>query len=95
MKRDAAITEIASIIEYIEESKSRVGSDHDKFQVALSNTLRLLDGTSSTLAKLKGDSDNLKGYLVKMSMEMRESVMQIYQDLETRMEKVLHLFQTA
>ena len=95
MTRDAAITEIASIIDYLEESKNRVGSDHDKFQVALTNTLRLLDGTSSTLAKLKGDSDNLKGYLVKTSMEMRESVMKLYQDLETRMEKVLHLLQTA
>jgi hypothetical protein len=95
MTKDAIITEIASIIEYIEEVRNSVGLDHDKFQIALTNTLRLLDGTSSTLARLKGDSEDLKGYLVKTSTEMRESALQPYHHLRTRMEKVLSLLQTA
>jgi hypothetical protein len=95
MTKDVVITEITSIIEYIEEARNRVGIDHDKFQVALTNTLRLLDGTSPTLARLKGDSDDLKGYLVKTSTEMRESAIQPYHQLKTRMEKVLRLLQKA
>ena len=95
MTKDAVITEITSIVEYIEETQNRVGLDYDKFQIALTNTLRLLDGTSSTLAGLKGDSEDLKGYLVKTSTEMRESAMQPYHHLRTRMEKVLHLLQAA
>ena len=95
MTKDAVITEITSIIEYIEETENRVGLDYDKFQVALTNTLRLLDSTSSTLVGLKGDSEDLKGYLVKTSTEMRESAMRPYHHLRTRMEKVLHLLQAA
>jgi hypothetical protein len=95
MTKDAVIKEIASIIEFIEETKDSVSLDHDKFQVALTNTLRLLDGTSSTLVRLKGESEDLKGYLVKTSMEMRDSVIQPYHHLKTRMEKVLRLLQTA
>ncbi|MFW9767449.1 MAG: hypothetical protein ACFFF9_02375 [Candidatus Thorarchaeota archaeon] len=95
MKKDAVITEITSIIKYIEEAKNRVSLDHDKFQIALTNTLRLLNGTSPTLAKLKGDSEDLKGYLIKTCAEMRESSIQPYHHLRTRMEKVLQLLQTA
>jgi hypothetical protein len=95
MTRDDVITEIVSIIEYIEETENRIGLEQDKFQVALSNTLRLLDGTSSTLVRLKGDSGDLKGYLVKTSTEMRESAIQPYHHLRTRMEKVLQLLKTT
>jgi hypothetical protein len=95
MTKDAVITEITSIIEYIEETRNRVSLDIDKFQVTLSNTLRLLDGSSPTLTRLKGDTEDLKGYLVKTSTEMRESAIQPYHQLKTRMKKLLQLLQTA
>ena len=95
MTKDAVITEITSIIKYIEETKNRVSLDHDKFQVALTNTLRLLNGTSSTLANLKGDSEDLKGYLIRTCTEMRESSIQPYNHLREQMEKVLRLLEAT
>lgn len=95
MTNDVIIKEITSIMDYIEETKNRVELDYDKFQVALTNTLRLLGDTNPTLAKLKGDAEDLKGYLVKTSTGMRETAIQPYHQLRKRMEKVLRLLQTT
>jgi len=78
MKKEDMITEITSLLKLIDETHDRIGLEYDKFQVALTNTLRLMDGTSSTLSKLKGDTEDLKGYLIKTSMEMRDSITQPY-----------------
>ena len=95
MTNDVIIKEITSIMDYIEETKNKVELDYDKFQVALTNTLRLLGDTNPTLAKLKGDAEDLKGYLVKTSTGMRETAIQPYYQLRKRMEKVLRLLQTT
>jgi hypothetical protein len=95
MTDDAIFREITSIIDYIDETKNRVGLDYDKFQVALTSTLRLLGETSPTLDRLKGDTEDLKGYLVRTSTEMRETAIQPYHQLRTKMEKVLRLLQTT
>jgi uncharacterized protein with HEPN domain len=95
MTNEAIITEIQSIVDYIEETKSRVILENDKFQVALTNTLRLLGDTNPTLARLKGDTEKLKGYLIKTSTEMRETAIQPYHHLKTKLEKVLRLLQAS
>ncbi|MGY5863393.1 MAG: hypothetical protein RTV41_02245 [Candidatus Thorarchaeota archaeon] len=95
MTKDVIIKEITSIIDYIEETKNRVELDHDKFQVALSSTLRLLGDTNPTLTKLKGDAEALKGYLVRTSTEIKETAVQPYHQLKQRMEKVLGMLQKA
>lgn len=86
--------EISSIIDYIEETKNIVNLDYDKFQVALSNTLRLLEDTNTTLTRLKGDAEDLKGYLVKTSTEMRRTALLPYDQVRTRLEKILDSFST-
>lgn len=95
MTEDVIVREITSIIDYIEETRNRVGLDYDKFQVALSNTLRLLGGPNPTLVRLKADAEDLKGYLVKTSTEMRKTALQPYDQLRTRLEKVLRSLGTT
>ncbi|MHA1943022.1 MAG: hypothetical protein ACW96M_01370 [Candidatus Thorarchaeota archaeon] len=95
MTKEALVTELTSIIDFIEEIRNRIGMEYDKFQVALTNTLRLLSDTSPTLLSLKGDAENLKGYLVKTSTEIRQTTLQPYGHLKTRMEKILDLIQTT
>jgi hypothetical protein len=95
MTKEAIVTELASIIDSIEETRTRLGMDYDKFQIALTNTLRLLSDTSPTLVRLKGDTEDLKGYLVKTSTEIRQTVLQPFDQLKTRMEKVLGLIKAT
>ncbi len=95
MKNEALIKEITWIIDFIEEAKNRIGPDYDKFQVTLTNTLRLLDDPSSTLTKMKGDTDGLKGYLIRTSSEIKQITLQSYEQLKFRIEKILNMVQNA
>ncbi len=95
MTKEAIVKELTSIIDFIEDTRTRIGMDYDKFQIALTNTLRLLSDTSTTLVRMKGDTDNLKGYLVKSSTEIRQIVLQPFDLLKTKMEKVLGLIQAT
>ena len=95
MTKGTLVTELESIIDFIEETRNRIGMDYDKFQVALTSTLRLLSDTSPTIAKMKGDAGDLKGYLVKTSTEIRQTALQPYDQLKIRMEKILGLIQTT
>lgn len=95
MTKEAIVKELTSIIDFIEETKARIGMDYDKFQIALTNTLRLLSDTSTTLVRMKGDSEDLKGYLVKSSTEIRQITLQPFNLLKTKMEKVLGLIQAT
>lgn len=94
MTKESLVTELTSTIEFIEKTRNRVSMDYDKFQVALSNTLRLLSDGSSTLVKMKGSADDLKGYLVKTTSEIRQTTLQPFDKLKSRMEKILELVQT-
>jgi hypothetical protein len=95
MTNEALIIEITSIIDFIEETRNRIGQDYDKFQVALTNTLRLLDDPSSTLTRMRGNTDGLKGYLVKTSSEIKQITLQPYEQLKVRIEKILRLIQNT
>ncbi|MFW9925905.1 MAG: hypothetical protein ACFFDM_03960 [Candidatus Thorarchaeota archaeon] len=94
MTKEAIISELISIIEFIDESNTKIDVEYNKYQVTLTNTLRLLTDASPTLAKMKGDADSLKGYLVKTTTEIRDITLQPYRILKGRMEKVLELIQS-
>ena len=94
MTEDLIGKEISSIIDFIEETRKRVNSDYDKFQVALSNTLRLLEDTNTTITRLKGDTEDLKGYLVKTSTEMRKTALLPYDQIRTKLGKILDSLST-
>lgn len=95
MTKEAIISELVSIIDFIEESSNKIGMEYDKYQVALTNTLRLLSDASPTLVKMKGNADDLKGYLVKTTTEIRDITLQPYRILKRRMEKVLESIQSS
>jgi hypothetical protein len=93
MKNDEIISEITSLLDFIDETRERIGLEHDKFQVALTNTLRLLDGSSPTLTKMKGNAMDLKAYLIRTSTEIRQISMNPYTHLRTRVETIRSLIQ--
>jgi hypothetical protein len=94
MKKEDIIIEITSILDFIDETRDRIGLEHDKFQVALTNTLRLLDEGSPTLTKMKGNVEDLKAYLIRKSTEIRQTSLDPYYHLRTRVETIRGLIQT-
>jgi hypothetical protein len=93
MKNDDLITEISSLLEFIEKTSAEVSLEHDKFQVALTNTLRLLDEGKSTLTSMKGNVEDLKAYVIRTSTEIRQTSLAPYETLRTRVERIRNLIQ--
>ena len=73
MKKEDIIVEITSLLEFIDRTRDEIAQEHDKFQIALTNTLKLLDESSSTLVKMKGNAEDLKAYLIRTSTETRQT----------------------
>ena len=94
MKNEDLITEITSLLDHINETRDRISSEHDKFQVALTNTLRLLDESSPTLARMKGNAEDLKAYLIRKSTELRTTSLDSYEQLRTKVETIHNWIQS-
>ncbi|MHA1964412.1 MAG: hypothetical protein ACXACG_08690 [Candidatus Thorarchaeota archaeon] len=88
MKKEEIIAEITSLLDFIDETHDKIGLEHGKFQVALTNTLRLLDEGSPTLTKMKGNVENLKAYLIRRSTEIRQTSLDPYEHLRSRVEAI-------
>ncbi|MHA2425013.1 MAG: hypothetical protein ACXAEF_09515 [Candidatus Thorarchaeota archaeon] len=94
MKNEDIIVEISSLLDFIDETRDEISVEHDKFQIALTNTLRLLDEGSSTLTKMKGNVGDLKAYLIRTSTEIRQTSLAPYETLRARVERIRNLIQT-
>ena len=94
MKNDEIIAQISSLLDFIDETREKISFEHDRFQVALTNTLRLLDEGSPMLAKMKGNTEDLKAYLIRTSTEIRQTSLDPYENLRTRVETIRGLIHT-
>ena len=94
MKNEDIIAQISSLLDFIDETREKIGLEHDKFQVALTNTLRLLDEGSPMLTKMKGNTEDLKAYLIRTSTEIRQTSLDPYETLRTKVETIRGLIQT-
>jgi hypothetical protein len=93
MKKEDIIVEITSLLEFIDQTRDEITREHDKFQIALTNTLKLLDDGSPILTKMKGNIEDLKAYLIRTSTETRQTSLDPYEDLRTRVERIRNLIQ--
>ncbi|MFW9832466.1 MAG: hypothetical protein ACFFEK_00570 [Candidatus Thorarchaeota archaeon] len=94
MKDERISLEITSILALIDESREKIISEHDRFQVALTNSLRLLGDSSQTLSKMKGDTEDLKAYLIRSSITQRQTSIDLLEQLRTKIEKLDGLIQS-
>lgn len=93
MKNEDLITEISSLLALINEAREKTHSDHEKFQVALTNTLRLLNGSSQILTKMAGNTEDLKAYLIRMSTSIQQTSSDSLNQLRLKAEKIRDLIQ--
>ena len=95
MKNEEIITELKSLLSFIDESSDTLELEYDKFQVALSNTLRLLDEGSQTLIKMKGNKEDLKAYLIRTSTDLRTTSLNPYEQLRTKIESICRMIRAS
>ena len=90
MKKEDLIIEVMSLIDLIDQSQQKLTREYDKFQVSLTNTLKLLNEGSMTLTKMKGNTEDLKAYLIRASTETRHASLDSYGQLRVRAERLLN-----
>lgn len=91
MKKEDLLSEVMSLINFISQSQQKITREHDKFQVSLTNILKLLNEGSPILTKMKGDTEDLKAYLIRSSTETRLATLDSFEQLRIRTERLLSL----
>jgi len=94
MKKEDLIAELTSLLRLINDTREKVGLEHDKFQVALSNTLRLLNEGNPILTKMKGSADDIKAYIIRTSTDLRQSSLNPYEQIKVKVESIRGMVQT-
>jgi len=82
MDSDSLDVELKRILEVVKELLAESKEELNKFQVALTGTLRLLDGENTTLAALQGNPAELRGYVLQLTTQMSNNS-------DERFEKIL------
>ena len=91
MKKEDLLSEVMSLINFISQSQQKITREHDKFQVSLTNILKLLNEGSPILTKMKGDTEDLKAYLIRSSTETHLATLDSFEQLRIRTERLLSL----
>jgi len=91
MNNEQLTDELNSLLSLLNEQQKEIDSIHEKFQIALSGVLRLVGASAPTLTNLHGKTEDLKGYLIRLSTDVIETTTKSYQSLRIRIEEVLEL----
>ena len=73
MDTDSLGIELKKLLEVVKELLEESKEELEKFQVALTGTLRLLDGENTTLAALQGTPAELRGYVLQLTTQMSKN----------------------
>ena len=73
MDSDSLGIELKKILEVVKELLEESKEEQDKFQIALTGTLRLLDGENTTLSALQGSPAELRGYILQLTTQMSKN----------------------
>ena len=77
--------QVLLLLDEFENTKKGIENQYNKLQIALSSTLRLLDGSETkTLDALHGTPGNLKSYLISMVSEIKNETTNRLLSLEQR-----------
>ncbi|MFX0054740.1 MAG: hypothetical protein ACFFAD_07440 [Candidatus Hermodarchaeota archaeon] len=80
---------LRAILLQIESSRESIEKGHEKFQIALSGALRLLDDNNPMLEKLRGSPDDLKGFVLNLVAELSTETISHWESLHSQIEQIL------
>jgi hypothetical protein len=95
MNDEQLIESLNSLLSLLDSQQSENDAIQDKFQVALTGVLRLLGEGTPTLTKLHGKTEDLKGYLIQLNTEAKQSTAKSYQLIRERIEGLLESVSTS
>ena len=90
MNNEQIANELDSLLTLLNEQQKEIDAIHEKFQVALTGVLRLVRETP-TLTNLQGKTEDLKGYLIQLNIDVLKTTTKSYQSLKKRIEEVIEL----
>jgi Mg2+ and Co2+ transporter CorA len=82
-------SEIDILLRIMETGRSDILQAHDKLQVAISGSLRLLSNEATTLTSLKGSPDSIKEYILSLLKSFRQMIEEHYNQLLDHTQQVL------
>ena len=89
MLTEEEVSTLRNLLTYIRSQGKASIDTCEKLQVALSNILRLVDIQDSTLSRLQGSGDDLRGYLVRLTSDMCQSNQNTLEHIVDTLEGVL------
>ena len=89
MENDSLANQLREILLQIESSRKSIEEGHEKFQIAITGALRLLDDNSGMLEKLRGSPDDLKGFVLKRVTELSMDTISHWESLHAQIEQIL------
>ncbi len=89
MKNEQVLDDLKYLLEYLNQQLDEIKSSHDKFLIALTNVLKLTSDSSPILTSLHADPENLKSYLIQMTMQISDLTTQSYERVCKRIESII------
>ena len=93
MENEELVTQLKQLLEYVEVAQQSSLQQSEKFQIALSNTLRLTETSSRTLSRLQGKPEDLAAYLIKLSTDLCGNFQEYLNQISTGMDEILKSLQ--
>ena len=82
MDDELLTAELKSLLESVRKCIDESKQEYDKFQIALTGTLRLMDGESATLTTLHGSKDNLTSYILQQTTDLKQDSIKRLENLQ-------------
>jgi hypothetical protein len=95
MNNEQLIKELNDLLSLLDVHQIEVGTLQEKFQVALTGSLRLVGESAPILRNLQGNTEDLKGYLIQLNIDVTKATTQSYQSLRNKIKEVLEVVSSA
>jgi len=89
MKNEQVLNDLKCLLDYLNQQLDEIRSLHDKFLIALTGVLKLTNDSSPLLTNLHADPENLKSYLIQMTMQISDLTAQSYEGVCKRIESII------
>jgi hypothetical protein len=93
VENEELVKQLKQLLDYLETAQQGSLQQSEKFQIALSNTLRLTEASSSTLSRLQGKPEDLTAYLIRLSTDLCANFQEHLNQISARVDEIVESLQ--